>query len=178
MLGFAALMIGSHAYSDAFAVISWRATGLKPELVSALWSEAVFSEILVFFFLGPLLLARWRLRSCALLAAAGGVLRWSALAVSSDWIVLAFAQMLHGLTFSLVHLTCMKVIGSRIPEHLAATAQMIYGTVSLGLASAVLTLASGWIYARYGQSGFWLMAALCAASSVAAVPLKASTPVT
>jgi PPP family 3-phenylpropionic acid transporter len=36
-------------------------------------------------------------------------------------------------------------------------AQAIYGTVGVGLASAVLTLTSGWLYGEYGVRGFWGM---------------------
>jgi MFS transporter, PPP family, 3-phenylpropionic acid transporter len=49
-----------------------------------------------------------------------------------------------------------------VPQGLEGTAQAIYGTVGIGAASAVLTLASGALYARLGAPGFWVMAALCA----------------
>ena len=53
-----------------------------------------------------------------------------------------------------------------VPPHLAATAQALY---ALGAAAttALLTLASGRLYARLGAEGFLVMALLCAA----AVPL-------
>src|SRR5512132_200967 len=48
----AALVLGSHAMHDAFAVIRWRAAGVSPAIVSVLWSESVAAEALVFFLLG------------------------------------------------------------------------------------------------------------------------------
>ena len=45
-----------------------------------------------------------------------------------------------------------------------ATAQAIYGTVAVGLATAALTYASGVLYGRVGASGFWFMAVMCAAA--------------
>src|SRR6266446_5327424 len=51
----AALVLGSHAMHDAFAVIRWRAAGLSPATVSVLWSASVAAEVLVFFVLGPAL---------------------------------------------------------------------------------------------------------------------------
>jgi hypothetical protein len=38
-----------------------------------------------------------------------------------------------------------------VPPHLAVTAQAFYGTVAVGLASALLTLGSGPLYASAGQ---------------------------
>jgi len=44
---------------------------------------------------------------------------------------------------------------------------IVFCTVAVGVASAVLTLGSGPLYARFGAEGFWVMAGLC----VAAVPV-------
>jgi len=44
------------------------------------------------------------------------------------------------------------------------TALTIYGTVGIGTATALLTLACGPIFERFGAHGFWAMAALCAAA--------------
>jgi PPP family 3-phenylpropionic acid transporter len=54
----AALILGSHALHDTFAVINWHAAGIGSGTASLLWSESVASEVLVFFLLGPLLLNR------------------------------------------------------------------------------------------------------------------------
>ena len=40
---------------------------------------------------------------------------------------LAATQLLHGLTFALLHLACMQVIRAVVPEGLSATAQTLYG---------------------------------------------------
>ena len=48
-----------------------------------------------------------------------------------------------------------------VPLRLAATAQAIYGTLCIGLATALLTLASGLLYGRMGGTAFLVMAALC-----------------
>jgi len=71
---------------------------------------------------------------------------------------------LHGLTFALLHLTCMRLLAQCVPRHLEATALTIYGTVGIGVATALLTLACGPIFERFGAHGFWAMAALCAAA--------------
>jgi hypothetical protein len=55
---------------------------------------------------------------------------------------LGLVQPLHGVTFALLHLACMRVIVLVVPLRLAATAQSVYGTLCIGLATALLTLAS------------------------------------
>jgi PPP family 3-phenylpropionic acid transporter len=65
------------------------------------------------------------------------------------------------LSFALLHLACMRLLGEMVPAGLAATAQAIYGTVAIGAVTSLLTLLSGTLYGRLGASGFWAMAALC-----------------
>ena len=74
---------------------------------------------------------------------------------------MALIEPLHGLSFALLHLACMRLLGERVPSGLAATAQAIYGTVAIGAMTALLTLVSGTLYGRFGHIGFWAMAALC-----------------
>ena len=161
ILVIAALIEGSHALNDTFAVIRWHAAGVDLTTISVLWSESVFSEVLVFLWLGPRLLRRMSAGGACALAAVAGVIRWSVLACTTSPILLAVVQPLHGITFALLHLACMRVIVLVVPLRLAATAQSIYGTLCIGLATALLTLASGVLYERLGGSAFFVMAALC-----------------
>ena len=164
LLLLAALVLGSHAMHDAFAVIRWSAAGISPEISSLLWSEAVAAEVLVFWLIGPALVTRLTPAGAMALAAAAGALRWTVMAQSSDVLALALVQPLHGLTFALLHLACMRVLVRTVPRGLEGTAQAFYGTVAVGAASALLTLASGALYGRLGPQAFWLMACLCAAA--------------
>ena len=162
LLVVASLVIGSHALNDAFAVITWRAAGYGGTVVSLLWSESVLAEVLVFFALGPWLVERLGPARAAGLSALAGAVRWGVMGTTSALPALVAVQALHGFTFALLHLAAMRVIGRRVPERLAATAQSIYGNLALGLASAILTFASGRLYAGFGPQAFWAMAALCA----------------
>ena len=159
-----ALVLGSHAMHDTFAVIRWSGAGISPAMASALWSESVAAEVVVFFLIGPPLLARLRPAGVLAVAAAAGVVRWVAMAASTSVIALALVQPLHGLTFAALHLACMRVIAAIVPERLAATAQAMYA-LGAGATTALLILASGWLYARLGAQGFLLMALLCAAAA-------------
>jgi MFS transporter, PPP family, 3-phenylpropionic acid transporter len=160
----AALVLGSHAMNDSFAVIRWIRAGISPTATGVLWSESVAAEVLVFFFLGPRLLRAVSPVGALAVAAFCGVVRWGVLALTVDVVALGLVQPLHGFTFALLHLAAMRIIGDTVPRGLAATAQAVYNLVAVGGATAVLLLLSGWLYAHFGAAGFWGMAALCVAA--------------
>jgi PPP family 3-phenylpropionic acid transporter len=165
----AALLWGSHALHDTFSVIRWRSAGIDFFTVSALWSVSVFAEVVVFLLIGPWLVQRIGPSRSMALAAGAGVIRWTVAAFTTSAGLLACIQLLHGLTFALFHLAAIRLIVAVAPVRLAATAQAIYGTLSVGLASALVTLASGVLYARAGGAAFLIMAVLC----LLAVPICA-----
>jgi PPP family 3-phenylpropionic acid transporter len=168
----AALVLGSHALHDGFAVIRWNAAGIGAVAVSVLWSEQVIAEVAVFLIIGPAML-RWFGPAWAFTLAAGaGALRWAVMALSTDPYALALIEPLHGLTFALLHLASMRVIAVVVPLRLAATAQTIYGTVGVGAAVALLTFASGLFYQHLGGTAFWIMVALCLAAIPVAMNLR------
>jgi PPP family 3-phenylpropionic acid transporter len=123
----------------------------------------------VFLFAGPALLRRFGPAGAATLAAFAGAVRWSVLGATVQIIPLMLVEPLHGLTFALFHLAGMRVIGATVPRDLAATAQAVYGTVAAGIATALLTLASGFLYTWLEGRAFFVMAALCAAATPLAV---------
>jgi MFS transporter, PPP family, 3-phenylpropionic acid transporter len=156
-----ALVFGSHALHDAFSVIRWSDAGIDTGTISVLWSEAVAAEVIVFLFLGPAMVRKLGARGAATLAASAGVLRWSVAGTTTSVLPLSIVQPLHGLTFALLHLACMRIMAGLIPTHLSATAQALYAFAA-GLVTATLTLLSGTLYAWYGGASFFVMAALCA----------------
>jgi PPP family 3-phenylpropionic acid transporter len=168
----AALIQGSHAFHDGFAVIAWTHAGVGSGMAGLLWSESVAAEVVVFLFLGRPLIDRLTPAGACVLSAAGGVIRWAVLASSSSVAAAALAEPLHGLTFALQHLVCMRLIAASVPSGMAASAQALYGTAAVGAFYAVLTLASGSLYAALGPGGFWAMAALCAAAVPVAATLR------
>jgi PPP family 3-phenylpropionic acid transporter len=162
MVIIAALILGSHAMHDAFAVIRWSAAGIEPSIVSVLWSESVAAEVIVFFVIGPVAVTLLTPAGALAVAALAGILRWAVVAQTTDLLALALVQPLHGITFALLHLACMRLLSRIVPNGLEGTAQAIYGTVGIGVASALLTLVSGSLYERFGAQGFWGMSLLCA----------------
>lgn len=169
----AALVIGAHAMHDAFAVIAWRKADIGAWTAGLLWSESVAAEILVFLLIGPLLLRRFGAGNVIALAAIAGAVRWAVQAQTTALPALVAIQALHGLTFAALHLACLASIEACVPEGSRATALTLYGSLALGLASALVTLAAGSLYARFDLQAFWAMSAL----SLLAVPVARSLSV-
>jgi PPP family 3-phenylpropionic acid transporter len=162
VLTIAALVLGSHALHDSFAMIRWKAAGISPPTASLLWSESVGAEVLVFVVIGPPLLDWIGPTRAMTLAAGAGIVRWTVMAITADVGAMALIEPLHGLSFALLYLACMRLLGQMVPPGLAATAQAIYGTVAIGAMTSLLTLASGTLYGQFGAGGgFWAMAGLC-----------------
>jgi MFS transporter, PPP family, 3-phenylpropionic acid transporter len=164
LMTLAALVMSSHALHDGFEVLRWEDGGIGPGAAGLLWSEGVLAEVVVFVFLGPVLLRRLGPAGAATLAASAGVVRWSVTAVTAWLPAMALVEPLHGLTFALLHLACMQMLSVVVPPALAATAQSIYGGVALGTMTAIVTLMSGPLYGALGPRAFWVMAMLCAAA--------------
>jgi PPP family 3-phenylpropionic acid transporter len=175
VIAVSALVLGSHAMHDAFAVIRWNAAGVGAFTVSLLWSEAVAAEVLVFFGLGPLIIRRIGANGAAAVAAIAGILRWIVMSQTTDPAAIALVQPLHGLTFALLHLACMTVIGVSVPPRLAATAQTVYA-FGTAITTAALTYASGLLYGTFGAQGFVAMALLCALAIPFALALPGRQP--
>jgi MFS transporter, PPP family, 3-phenylpropionic acid transporter len=95
------------------------------------------------------------------------VLRWGVMGASAWLPAMMLIEPLHGITFALLHLAAMRLLAEVVPAPLVATALTLYGTLGIGAATAVMTLACGPLYAHLGARGFWVMAVLC----VAALPL-------
>ena len=128
--------------------------------------------MLVFLLLGRRLLRRLGPARAVALSAVAGVVRWGTAAQTAWFPALVAVEPLHGLTFALLHLACMDVIGRAVPARLAASAQAFYATVAMGATSAAVTLASGPLYGRLGAGAFWVMAAMCAAALPLALRLE------
>jgi len=128
----AALVLGSHALHDTFSIIRWTNAGISSEAAGMLWSLSVAGEVVMFFVLGPWLLARMQPAYAIAIAAAVASMRWFISALTVDLSALVLIQPLHGFTFALLHLACMRILAISVPLGLAATAQAIYGTVGIG----------------------------------------------
>ena len=95
------------------------------------------------------------------IAALGGLLRWSVTAATTDLAALAAVQVLHAATFAAAHLASVHMIAARVPGGLAATGQSLYAALSGGLVMGAMMLAVGPLYEALGLKSFFVMAGIC-----------------
>jgi MFS transporter, PPP family, 3-phenylpropionic acid transporter len=158
----AALIQGSHAAYYTFASITWQASGLGGLTIAGLWVLGVLGEIIV-FALSP----RFTL-SPAMLVVLGGlcaVTRWLITAQEPPLGLLAFVQMMHGLTYGVTQVGTMGLLVRHVPSHLTASAQG-YLTAGTGVAMSSAAMLSGIIYAQHGRSVYYAMAAVALAGAL------------
>lgn len=173
LLPVSALIQGSHALYYGFGTIHWQAAGLSPGVIGVLWAEGVVAEVALFLW-GRRLADRLGPAGLATLAAAAGAVRWAVTAETTWLPALAVVQVLHGATFGAMHLAAMRVLAG-LPLNQAATAQTLHSSLGVGVASGLLLLASGGLYARFGGTAFWAMAGLCGLALPLAWRLRAAT---
>jgi len=112
--------------------------------------------------------------SLLLLAANLGTVRWTALAFSTDLIVLIPAQCLHAATFAATQLGAMRYIERKVPRHLTATAQSLYSAGGMGVALGLATWVSGLVFEDLLGLSFLLMTGLCVLAGLSALLLSRS----
>ncbi len=164
-LGAISMLTASHAVYYGFSALHWRAAGLSETTIGWLWAEGVIAEVILFAF-GGALATRLGPRGLMLAAAAGGLLRWGVLGLSTALPALLAVQFLHAATFGAAHLGAMHFLARTAPPGLATSAQALYSAVSGGLAIGLAILVSGWLYAELEGGAFLVMAALSALGGV------------
>ena len=157
-----ALVQGSHAAYYTFASIAWQQAGFGGLTIAGLWVLGVLAEIVV-FALSP----RFTLPSSVLvvIAALCAVARWIITAQAPPIAVLAFVQLAHGLTFGLTMVGTMGLLAQRVPGHVMARGQG-YLAACTGIVTSCASIASGAVYARYGEGVYYMMAAMAAAGAL------------
>jgi PPP family 3-phenylpropionic acid transporter len=164
----ASLIQASHALLYGFATIAWEAAGLSTTAIGALSALAVIAEIVLFALSRRLSAALAHPTMLLMLGAAGGLVRWVAMAADPPAAMLPVLQCLHALSFAATHLGAMGFLNRAAPPGLAATAQGHYAIVT-GVSMALATASSGPLYAGYGHLGYGAMAVIAAAGGVLAM---------
>ena len=154
-----ALIQGSHAAYYGFAAILWRGAGLSDAVIGLLIAEGIVMEIVLFVWGGGLA-ARLGPARLTAIAAGACLLRWTALAATTDVALLAVAQVLHAGTFAVQHLSAMMVLARTAPRQRAAGAQALLSALGYSAPVGALTWLAGLAYAQAGSLVFLAMAAL------------------
>ena len=151
------LCSASHSVLYSFGTLTWRAAGIDDVTISALWAESVAIEIVLMLF-GGWLLARLGVCGLIALGLAAGMVRWTAMAFTTELGALVVLQALHSCTFAACHLGAMAFRQRALPAHGAAIGQSLYYALGTGATQAVVYQFSGLLYAQYGQHAFLAMA--------------------
>ncbi len=166
MLVAASLIQASHAVYYGFSALQWRALGLDGTAIAALWALGVIAEIVLFalqgrlppFFQPPVLL---------IVGAAGGALRWAAMALNPPVALLPLLQLLHAASFGATHLGTLGFLAAKAPPGQGATAQG-HIAIAVGTTMAGATALSGVLYGAFGSLAYAAMALAAIAGGVAA----------
>lgn len=170
----AGLIQSSHALFYSFSAIYWKSLGISETVVGALWAFAVVAEVVVFAVFSRVF---GRVSTLGILyaSAAASVLRWALFPLvwpSGAGTAGFFAvQAMHSISTGLMIIGVQKMIAGTVPEHQTGGAQGIaYFTSNTSMAFA--TLASGWLYERFGADAFFAMSGIAALGLVAALAAR------
>lgn len=160
----------SHAVLYSFGTLTWRAAGIDDVTISLLWAESVAIEIVLMLFGGWLLK---RLGPCGLigLGLVGGIVRWTAMAFTTDLPALVVLQALHACTFAACHLGAMAFLQRAVPPHGVALGQSLYYALGTGATQALVYQLAGQLYSEFGQLAFLGMTAVAAVGMAALIML-------
>ena len=151
-----ALVQGSHAAYYAFSSIAWQGAGLSGFTISVLWSLGVIAEIIV-FAISPRF--TWSASTLVAVGAASAVLRWVLTAQQPAIPLLAMVQTMHGLTYGITQVGTVGLLLRNVPTRVMARAQG-YLVAASGIVASCATVASGGLYAGYGEGVYYAMSAM------------------
>ena len=162
----ASLIQASHAVYYGFSALQWRALGLDGTAIAALWALGVIAEIVLFalqarlppFFQPPVLL---------IVGAAGGAVRWVAMALSPPVALLPLLQLLHAASFGATHLGTLGFLAAKAPPGQGASAQG-HIAIAVGTTMAGATALAGVLYGAFGSLAYAAMASAAVAGGGAA----------
>ncbi len=170
----AAILQASHAALYGFATLHWLEAGLDKTVIGFLWAEGVIAEIVLLTF-ATRLLRRAGVPGLLLMAGLAGILRWTVLGSTTFLPALVIAQALHAFTFAGTLIAAIGYISQHVPKDQSATAQGLYDGLAMGFLFGVAMAVSGWAFADYGPSVFYVMVGFSACGCFGALVLKTMT---
>ncbi len=164
------LVFASHAPFHTFFDLYLRGNGYPASVSGWLITLGVVAEI-VFFYFAKRVIANVKFRALMLGAISFAMLRWLMLAYWVDyWPALLFVQLLHAISFALMHSMAMHAVHHHFPSPLHGRAQALYGTLVYGVGGVSGNFLSGWLWqdGAGGRLTYLCAAAFCAVALVSA----------
>lgn len=144
-------MSAAHGALYVFYSIFLSDHGYSKSMVGGLWTLGVLAEIAVFFCMARVM-RRFGLRQILLASFVAAVLRFVTIGQAADQLlVLALAQLLHGLTFGAFHSAAITAINRWFPGNTRSRGQALYSSLSFGAGGTVGGLVSGWAWDYLGS---------------------------
>ncbi len=113
------------------------------------------------FFLSRRLNRRFNAWTLIRFGCAVSICRWVFFPMETSFIGFFMLQCLHGFTYAFVHTGVQRRIVATVQETQEASAQGAY-FFYIGMASGLMTIASGYIYSALGLDSFYVMACVAA----------------
>ncbi|MBF0271619.1 MAG: MFS transporter [Magnetococcales bacterium] len=157
----AAMMQFSHGGYYGFMSLHLQQHDFNRTTIGLLWAVGVLAEVLL-MNRSQAILARFgvaRLLTFSLLVA---TIRWTLYATTTEIILLACAQLLHGFTFGTFHVSSVRRVHDFAPPRARATAQGWLSALSYGMGGGLGMALSGVIFQRFGHAAMFLTLALAA----------------
>ena len=175
-------MTAAHGALNIFYTLFLDAHGVSKSVVGALWTLGVLAEIGVFLVMARVM-RRFDLRTILLFSLAAAVLRFVLIGYGvGSLAVLAFAQLLHGLTFGACHAAAIAAVNRWFTGATRGRGQALYSGIAFGAGGLVGGLLSGALWDRLGGEltfavsslfalfGYWVVARWVRADDVGAPP--------
>ncbi len=158
----------SHAFMYSYGSLYWLSHGLTPQVVGALWSLGVISEVAVFSLSKRYLKAlspEWKVT----LACMTAVIRWLLLGAFPNLAAAIVVQALQGGTLALTQIGVAEYINQRVHQSNVASATTTYAFFSYAILMATATYFGGLLYSIEKAAVFMMAAGWCAFGFTAAV---------
>lgn len=167
------MMQVSHAAYYLFYTSYLLQHGYSSILISRLWALAVIAEVGLLLIM-PKLLFYFGARRILILSLFLAALRWCIIGTFPDvlWI-LSIAQLLHAATFGAFHASAIYLLNRYFPDKEQILGQTLYSSLSFGAGGALGSLISGYLWAGFGATiAFNVAAAVALIGAVMAWNLK------
>ncbi len=156
-------MSAAHGPLYVFYSIHLVEHGYDKTAVGVLWSLGVVAEIAVFVAM-PRLLKSCSIRAILMLSFVAATVRFLLIGWCADiFLVLLFAQLMHGATFGAHHAASVAALNHWFPPRQQARVQAMYGSISFGAGGMLGNLLSGVSWEAVGPGLTFSGAAVLAA---------------
>lgn len=156
-----ALLQASHAAYYVVSALEWRREGYDDQAIAWLWVEGVLAEIVLLAY-GRRMLRRFSPAQLLAIGGVGGLVRWGLMATGPGLVPLLLLQLLHALSFAVVHLAAVTLVARVVPQSRLSSGQSLLAAIQTGIFMSFAMALAGRLYEDHGAwAAYGAMAASC-----------------